>query len=330
MAAAEAQPHDQTSRPNLGFVVGEWEGILPPSDIKDLKDLSDELAGGKDRTLMSAEDRTEIAILGADLAIAALIEKQSAQSDAAIRDNVAASRELTAPFKPEIEERRPKAGPKSANYAHRRRRRQSVASIGHITSEVAHTGGWQRFHNGDLILNPELHERDGGIMDLHLSSKNMLAQTGGEEVKIAYRTQARGREAVFSGLLVPAELRGRRLGRDLFDYFLQGLQKQGVRFGGTDRIHKPEVALMLMEAGLVPEHRDIMAAVLPRESGGSKAEAPRVVIMRARGHLGDMVTQSGAGTHSFYSRLDAMPKGVDPEQAKVVPLHTRWHMPEKP
>lgn len=113
MATIEKTQKEQP-RPNLGFVVGQYEDILSPGDQAAIKALDQEAANETD-PLKRLEAKLDVAIMGADLAIDALVKQQIAEDIAAARTQGGRARGIlgTKSTQPEAGEPEPETAPET-------------------------------------------------------------------------------------------------------------------------------------------------------------------------------------------------------------------------
>ncbi len=171
---------------------------------------------------------------------------------------------------------------------------------------------------------------------------NKNTRINSEDLRVLYelRNSDFGQEAIFEGMQIPKDLRDKELGGELFDLFLKFLKNKDIQFSGTNCIRKPLIALILQRKGLVPELREQIAVILPKNKKcktNSKQTHVRVFIS------GDEPAKEAAkkeaisknGRHVFYEvvsteeTIDLLAQLPEEEKGKylikhTVPLNTRW------
>jgi len=133
-----------------------------------------------------------------------------------------------------------------------------------------------------------------------------------------------GDSVLFLGLRLPLELRGRKAGSTIFRYFRDMVGEDGNDFIGTGLIHKPLVALMLQNEGLVPESNECVVEILP-QSGFDPSAVPDVQYLNRPTDTSCLILGSESG--NFYNAID--PEIVLQKYPLVIPpvtvaIHTRY------
>jgi len=341
MTKAPSLPDERQPSQNLGFLVGKdkYEGLLPKPDIDDLEAM-----------LVADPDDIETIMTGAILAIDRLkqLEQQSAANVRGAEEAVERSRGIMAPLvgKKAIESKQAdttpvsqrRIGTRSRGSKPKRSKTQKLLGTGIRRSMerrpvVDAESPWPVFHAAGRELIPQEEVQDDGMINLRLRAPRSRHETSDikDDLRLSYRIwpskdESDIKRAQLMGLKIPAELRGHRLSKRLLTYFLEGLEKQGIDFMGTGLVHKPIMALVFSEMGLVPENHDFVAAILPRQAGDNP-HIPRIAFVKEGRDKSRVVTHSRGGGHKFYTR-NPLPEDIDPK--RVVALHTRYRLPKDP
>ena len=115
-----------------------------------------------------------------------------------------------------------------------------------------------------------------------------------------------------------------RLTYTIFRYFRDMVGEDGNDFIGTGLIHKPLVALMLQNEGLVPESNECVVEILP-QSGFDPSAVPDVQYLNRPTDTSCLILGSESG--NFYNAID--PEIVLQKYPLVIPpvtvaIHTRY------
>jgi predicted GNAT family acetyltransferase len=188
-------------------------------------------------------------------------------------------------------------------------------------------GECRPFVSNGLALGAELFALPDGRHKLFLTppGQERRAERDHEHAtRVMYKDMGRNR-ARFIGMYIGSTLRGCGLSVPLIEFAREHIEEQGFKFDGTDRIHKPGIALALVRCGFRAEHTRCIAEIM-----GSRGKYPDTPDIRfVCNELQPWQMRSGNGYHEFYRVVDPgeypadQPVNVD----RAVALHTRYLTP---
>jgi len=167
--------------------------------------------------------------------------------------------------------------------------------------------------------------KDGRKHLYFVESRNELRagvdRRGREITRVGYRVF--GDEAVLLGIVVPSKYAGKNLGKEIIDYFIQFIEKNGLKFVGTGQINKPMIAQALVRAGFEPVSKNVLVEILPRPSD-NVSRVPEVQVL-ANEQSAKLITGSHGG--DFYRVIppeEVLKKYPITTDESIVAIQTRY------
>jgi len=185
---------------------------------------------------------------------------------------------------------------------------QQKSSPEKAMSKRNHLEGWRPFIVDGKRYNPSETKNQGSAGGNRYTIRlepEAKVDADKESMMVKYYSGKEGLRplATFEGMWIPDNIRNKGVGAEFFQYFLDGLEKQGMKFNGTSTIRKPEVALLLQRAGLKPQRDGQKAILLPTTTNIDGREVPNIYLYGTTGSSTEAIKHSKSpdGKRTFYN-----------------------------
>ena len=204
--------------------------------------------------------------------------------------------------------------------------------------------GWAKFvpDGVDMEFTPQTDygEQLNGFVrkKLRLANQERRAEyidrSEDSDIMVKYHIRDSDPETVyFEGMHVPVDLRGKNLGAQALEYFMENVEKKGLKLGQTDVIRKPLMAKLLKDKGWSPAYQkdnDGSKMIIKAEILGTMADSeekiPLVRIIEGEEAEKNQRRTSGDGMHEFYRVAEGNDGPIN--YKNLVWLSTRWNPPK--
>lgn len=182
---------------------------------------------------------------------------------------------------------------------------------------------------GGLLLRPVEIQLGDGRFSMHFSATPGEGPTYAQVCttpRVIYRKIPRpgkSMETVYLGQSTPDSMRGAGIGREMLRWFVNHEDAQGTPVTRTGQVNKPVIALLLRNAGFIPDSVSAVAEIV------SSAQSPRPVPTIRWIRLDDpgAVRHDQSPTEAFYTvKPGSSTYGIGKirDERKVVALHTTY------
>lgn len=175
---------------------------------------------------------------------------------------------------------------------------------------------------GELELSAELHEHEDGRYHIYFYREEDSDRVNHDYTRVGYRDF--DEYTMLLGLKVATSLRGRGLGQNIVQYFLDQTAERGQEFDGTGIIVKPLIALTLVRAGLKPLSDDVLVEILPWRKNDTSEEPKVHVLQNDQGIELNGDRPSGGKFFTVVSPEERVSKYPMSSPEMLVALHTQY------